>query len=317
MKNKVAAIGFVLMLCLFCLILPQKAKAAVGYADMGDVIQMGDFEGSTHYIVFYPKELESSYDTWPVAVWANGTMCAPVLYTDLLKGIAAKGYVVVASSELMSANGQGQCDAIDYIVDESMDENSVFYCKIDPGKIAAFGHSQGGRSSVNAAVADERISCVVSIAGSSYQAEAKKLSTPTLFLAGTRDVVVLPSLWVEPAYRNCTGPAVMAALDGGIHTSCILNSEKYIGYSTDWFDAWLKADESALNEFKQTGALSKDTNWKNFQAKNISRNMYSGSIFSEGNIWRAVALIELMIIVGFAAVLMTKRKMKKDMARGE
>ncbi len=54
-------------------------RAAVGSVDMGEVVQLGDFEGTTHYIVFYPKALETSDETWPVAVWANGTMYPPAL----------------------------------------------------------------------------------------------------------------------------------------------------------------------------------------------------------------------------------------------
>lgn len=313
--KKITKILLVVMMLTAFVSFPLKSQAAVGSVDLGDVVQMGDFEGSTHYIVFYPKALETSGDTaWPVAVWANGTMCAPALYTNLLKGVAAKGYIVVASSEMMSANGSGQIAAIDYIVNQSMDEKSVFCGKIDPGKIAAFGHSQGGRSSVNAAASDARIGCVVSIAGSSYTSEAQQLSAPALFLTGTKDVVVLSSLWVEPAYKSVTGPAVYASLKNGIHTTCILDSDKYIDYCAGWFDAWLRNDADAMGQFKPGGALSKDGGWTKFASKNLTDNGITGSVFSGGTLWKAIALVELLVIIAGAAVILARRKGQKSPA---
>ena len=55
--------------------------------------QLGD-----GHIVFYPESLLVQDEaTYPVIVWANGTMCAPALYYSLLSDLAADGYIVVAS----------------------------------------------------------------------------------------------------------------------------------------------------------------------------------------------------------------------------
>ena len=311
MKKTLCVLSVLLLILTLLPLLPSGADAVVGSVDMGDVVQMGDFSSSTHYIVFYPKELETSSKQYPVAVWANGTMCAPALYISLLQGVAAKGYVVVASSEVMSADGKAQIEAIDYVFDQSMDESSVLCGKIDPGKIAAFGHSQGGRSSVNAAAADARIGCVVSIAGSSYTSEAKKLSTPALFLAGTKDVIVLPSLWVKPAYNNVKGPAVYAAAKDAIHTTCVLDADRYVDWCVSWFDAWLKSDTNAAAKFKSGGALSKDSGWTDYASRNLSGSLFTGSAFSGGSVWSIVALVELLVIVALAVVLANRRKKDK------
>ena len=243
------------------------ARAVGGSVDMGDVVQMGDFEGLNHYIVFYPKALETSDAQWPIVVWANGTVCAPVLYTGLLKSIAAQGFVVVACSDVMSANGKSQLGELDYILAQGETEGSVFYGKLDAARIGAIGHSQGGRSTVNAAAADSRITCAVSIAGSPFGSEAKKLSAPTLFLTGTMDFVVMSSMWVKPAYNNCTGPAVYASLKGGIHTSCMLKPDLYANYCVQWFRAWMDGDAGALAVFQPGGALSCDRAWQDYTAK--------------------------------------------------
>ena len=134
-----------------------QAKAAGGTVQMGDVVQLGDYEKGSLHIVFYPKVLETSDQSWPLIIWANGTMCAPVLYTQLMHDLANQGYVVVTSSNVMSADGKDQIKSLDWILSQSEREDSVFYGKIDGSRVAAMGHSQGGRSTVNAAASDARI----------------------------------------------------------------------------------------------------------------------------------------------------------------
>ena len=243
------------------------AKAAGGSIDMGDVIQLGDYESCSLHIVFYPKALESSDQAWPVIVWANGTMCAPVLYTSLLKNLAAQGFIVVTNSDVMNGNGKTQVTALDWILAQNENPDSVFYGKVDPARVAAAGHSQGGRSVVNACAADSRFACAVSIAGSPFSSEAKKLSTPTLFLTGTLDTFVLAAMWVRPAYQNCTGPAAYASLRGGLHTAPMFAAEKYVDYVTLWLRAWLDGDADAMNAFRPGGALSADKGWTSFACK--------------------------------------------------
>ena len=269
MKNAKRILCFALALVLIGALMAgaAPAMAAGGSIDMGDVIQLGDWERPNLHIVFYPKALESSDQAWPVIVWANGTCCAPVLYTDLLKDLAAEGFVVVTNSDVMSGNGKSQIGALDYILAENAREGSVFYGKIDAGRLAAVGHSQGGRSVVNACAADPRFGCAVSIAGSPYKKEAKLLNTPTLFLTGTADFVVLASMWVRPAYQNCTGPAVYASLKGGVHTSCMLSPEKYTGWIVQWLHAWLDGEAAAMQTFRPGGALSQNSAWKDYASK--------------------------------------------------
>ena len=243
------------------------ARAAGGSLDMGGVIQLGDYENCSLHIAFYPEALETTDAVYPVVVWANGTICAPVLYTELLKSIAAAGFIVVTNSDVMSGSGSSQIAALDWILAQNADPDSVFYGKVDTARLAAAGHSQGGRSVVNACASDSRFACAVSIAGSPFSSEAKKLSTPTLFLTGTLDTIVLAAMWVKPAYNNCKGPAAYASLRGGIHTSCMLAADKYVDYTVQWLRAWLDGDGSALAVFQKGGALSADKGWTGFACK--------------------------------------------------
>lgn len=218
--------------------------------------------------VYYPQSLTSMDRKYPVIVWANGTGCATATYNALLETFAEAGYIVVADASVMTADGTAQRDSIDYILGEATRSGSPFYNKVDMSNIGAAGHSQGGRSAVNAAQADSRIRCVLSIAGASSADEARGLNTPIFFMTGTSDAIVLSSMWVEPSYAAVTGRAVYASLTGGVHTTCMTNPEKISDYAVEWFDAYLKNDRAAKNTFAADGALSKDGDWQDFACKN-------------------------------------------------
>ena len=219
--------------------------------------------------VYYPDNINVVSKPYPVIAWANGTMVTAGFYNKLLTEIAKGGYIVVACDESMSADGTAQIASIDFILNKNNDVNDIFYNKIDTKKIGVIGHSQGGRSSVNAANADSRIDCVISIAGSNFDYEVEGLTAPTFFIAGTKDWVVSPSQWIEPAYEIAEGPTVYASLKNADHFVCNTNPSAYSNYILDWLDAWLKNDTNALKTFKNGGKLSQDSAWVDFRCKNI------------------------------------------------
>ena len=248
---------------------PVYAKTYTAVIEKDGVMQMGDFDSlSDGFIVYFPKEVKSTDRKYPVAVWANGTMCPPALYYSVLTGIAKNGYIVIASPDMMSKSGKGQIAAIDYIAEQNEDKNSVFYNKVDLHRIGAIGQSQGGASCVNAAAADDRIGAIVSIAGASTKEEASLLNVPALFLTGSLDFIVLSSEWVKPSFDACPSPAVYASLNNGTHTSFLLNADTYVNYSVKWFNAWLY-DDGDKSAFMNGGELSKDRMWSDFKAKNF------------------------------------------------
>ncbi len=221
------------------------------------------------YYIYYPEDIKTSKKTYPVLSWANGTMCPPDMYTNMFIELAKGGYIVIASDETMAADGTAQIAALDFVISLNKDSSSIVYKKINTKMLGVIGHSQGGRSSVNAAVKDSRIKCVVSLAGSNYLEEAEPNSTPTFFIAGGSDMIVSPSQWIQPAYDVAKGPAVYASLNGAIHTTCCTAPTKYTSYILDWCDAWLKNNKNALKTFNSNGTLASDSNWSDFQCKNF------------------------------------------------
>ena len=244
---------------------PQQTQSATPPSETSNQ-EIHEADGRTYY-VYFPENIKSSKKTYPVLSWANGTACQPSMYTGMFTELAKGGYIVIASSETMSADGTAQIAALDFVISLNSNASSLAYKKVNTNKLGVIGHSQGGRSSVNAAVKDSRIKCVVSIAGSNFLEEAEPNSAPTLFIAGEKDMIVSPSKWIQPAYDVAKGPAVYASLDGAIHTTCCTNPEKYSSYILDWCNTWLKGDAKALSTFSSNGTLASDSNWSNFQCK--------------------------------------------------
>ncbi|MBQ5995858.1 MAG: hypothetical protein IJL63_08390 [Clostridia bacterium] len=218
--------------------------------------------------VVYPLAVKSSQRSFPVIVWANGTGAPTQSYMSLIEKLAEGGYIVVSDASVMTADGTAQIDSVNYILSKNGDAQSFFYNKVNTAAIGACGHSQGGRSSVNAAQKDSRIRCVVSIAGASSADEARGLGTPCLFLTGTSDLVVISSQWCKPSYDAVSGRAAYASLKGGIHTTCMTNPEKVSGYTLDWFNAYLLGNAQARSVFENGGKMSADSAWQDFQNKN-------------------------------------------------
>lgn len=219
------------------------------------------------YIVYYMSELLTHNSKFPIVSWANGTGCPPSLYDGLLRELASAGFIVVASDETMAADGTAQIAQIDFVIEENSNKSSALYKKVNSSKIGVIGHSQGGRSSVNAGAVDDRILCVLSLAGSNYVEEAEKLSKPVLFMAGTKDKVVDADKWLVTAYNAVKGPAVYASLNGAIHTTCCSDPTAYSRYAISWFNAWFYNDNNHKDMFKDGGELSTDTNWFGFMCK--------------------------------------------------
>ena len=222
---------------------------------------------SIEQAVYYPADLVNSNRTYPIVAFANGTMVSYTFYESLLKELAKSGFIVVGNSETMAADGSAQISSIDFIISENNNTSSVLYGKVNTDKIATAGHSQGGRSAVNAAAKDPRIDCVLSIAGSNYVEEAEKLSTPVLFMAGTKDMIVDSDKWIKTAYNAVKGPAVYINYIGGIHTTCCSTPAPYVHYASLWFDAYLNGNTSRLDNFRNGGELSGDSAWTEFSCK--------------------------------------------------
>lgn len=228
------------------------------------------FKGSVYdQTVFFPEAMLSSSKKYPVVVWGNGTGATSSLYYDLLSQISAGGYIVVANNDRFCGSGASESASVDFIIAENKKAGSIFKNKVDVDHIGAGGHSQGGKSAVNAALRNSNIDCVFNVAGIPTQSEASRLTVPTFFTAGTNDYIVYSALWVKPAYNKCKAPAVYASLKNGFHLTCCASPDVYAEYALDWFNAYLKNDSKSKSVFKKGGKLSNDSRWVDYASKNL------------------------------------------------
>ena len=219
------------------------------------------------YKVYYPADMAEG-DTYPVIVWANGTACFTDLYNQLLKFVTSHGYIVVADTTVMAGDGTDQAAAVEYALQANADPSSTLYGHVNVDRIGAMGHSQGGKSAVNAALLNDKIDCLISIAGASNATDTVGLKVPAFFMGGGLDGMVMPSLWVKPAYKNCSSPAVIGILKGVEHCACMFYPDKLKGYVVAWFDAFLKDDAVALDLFTNPNAgLESDSHWVDVECK--------------------------------------------------
>ncbi|MBQ9552679.1 MAG: hypothetical protein IJU96_07935 [Clostridia bacterium] len=246
-----------------------KKEATTEPLEIGEIETIRDGDKT----IVFPSSLRTSSKRWPVISWANGTGCPTFTYTALLKELAAGGYIVIADADVMSGDGKTQIDSLNDMLRRNGDPASPFYRKVDTAALGVCGHSQGGRSCVNAAQANERIRCVVSIAGASSVEEASGLKTPSLFIAGSCDLIVVAAQWCKPSYKAVAGAAAYASLRGAVHTTCMTQPKKVSGYALAWFDAFLKNDPAAKKVFADNGKLANDKAWRDFQCKDIDINV--------------------------------------------
>lgn len=128
-------------------------------------MENGPYEVSTHedtvlqqfgkFIVYYPTELETSNEKYPVIVMCNGSGTPLSKYPAVSKHMASWGFIVVGTEENYSWNGFGAEMCLRYLErwndnEKIEDKTSIFYQKVDFNHVGIVGHSQGGIGVINA-----------------------------------------------------------------------------------------------------------------------------------------------------------------------
>lgn len=106
-------------------------------------------------VLAYPKQL-STTQKHGIVVWGPGGGEKPGNYPDMIKDLAAQGFVVIGIRE-SPGDGSLAIAAIDWLDKENKSSGSVFYEKLDLTKVGCSGHSMGGLESEQAAIKDERV----------------------------------------------------------------------------------------------------------------------------------------------------------------
>lgn len=220
--------------------------------------------------VLYPTEMLENKEKYPVIIWANGSWCPVQTYYGYLSALAEAGYIVVADTDLYAGSGDSAVDSVNYILSDNEDPDSPFFGRINTDAIGSVGHSLGGKGVMNAAAKDNRITCVISLAGNSTADMAEQLTVPILYFAGENDMNVPAEKYVLASYEATNAPAVYACLADTGHFAPWYAPDLYINYSVQWFNLYLKGETSNLAVFTENGTLANDETVLTYDSRNLT-----------------------------------------------
>lgn len=230
------------------------------------------------YMIWYPQELPSSNETWPLVIMANGTGVKASQYSEVFRHLASWGFIVAGNEDENSRTGESSAATLDYLLALNNNPDSVFFGKIDIDHIGIAGHSQGGVGAINAVTAQENgsyysamwtASCTspyhAENLGADWTYDTAKIRIPYMLVGGTGfldagnadtadqegDGIAqgICSLWSMRQNYDAipSGVAkVMARRVGMDHGDMLRNAD---GYMTAWFMWQLQGDEEAALAF--------------------------------------------------------------------
>ncbi len=212
---------------------------------------------------------------YPLIVFSHGLGASPQDYLPLLKSWASAGYVVAAPLfPLTSSVTPGGPDAGD-VVNQPKDVSYVIggvlsaaaattgtlAGLVDPNEVGVAGHSNGGVTTLaliaNTCCHDPRIKAAVAMAGTTVGIPGgvydDNHTPPVLLVHGTADQLI-PYRSAPIFYDAIKGPKGLLTISGGSHESAaglVSPSSTYVSRATtDFFDAYLKGDISALSRMR-------------------------------------------------------------------
>ena len=205
---------------------------------------------------FYPADLETGADAYPVVVFANGTGVAASKYKALFKHLASWGFIVLGNEDPSTCTGASAEATLVWLLEQNSKEDSVFYQKVDTEHIGISGHSQGGVAVFNAVSEQPHgklYTCAVSLSPTEWALamaigldyDPSKMTTPTLILAAPENDVITPD-GVKGLVEAIPAGTVRALRPGMDHGKMLYSAD---GYVTAWFMWQLQGDQEAAKAF--------------------------------------------------------------------
>ena len=204
------------------------------------------------YTIFRPACMKEG-EKYPVITWANGTCGFTHGYAPLLGHVASHGFVVIASNSTWTATAPTdtvQLRALDYAQALNDDPASIYYQKLDLGKVGAMGHSQGS-TATSTASSDPRIKALILWNGGTSN------NKPFLYVSGDRDIRATTPASMADGTTTATQPGAWVYYHqvletGGMATGHLVlmeQPERVIDMAVAWWKYMLKGDQDAKKMF--------------------------------------------------------------------
>ena len=214
------------------------------------------------YEIYYPAELETSENKFPVIVVNNGTGVKGSKAKTMFQHFASWGFIVIGNEEEYSWNGFSGDMSLQYLLRANDNAESIFYHKVDMDNIGAVGHSQGGVGAFNSVTNAKHMDMYKTVVvespahldlaiGLEWDYDISNLHIPFLMVAGTEKsdaelVCTLDGMHKLFDLADQSPFKVMARRTGAGHGDMLCNAD---GYVTAWFMWQLQGDEYAAGAF--------------------------------------------------------------------
>lgn len=216
------------------------------------------------YEIYYPKELETENQAYPVIVVCNGTGWKASKSKPIYEHYASWGFIVIATEETHSWNAFGAEMCIVHLQrlnDNQVinDKENVFYHKIDFDNVGIIGHSQGGVGVINAITNTEHkgtYKTAVALSPTNKELaqalewpyNATLINVPILLISGEGggDDWVVTGEGLRAIYDDIPAGKVMLRRKNTDHGKTQYSED---GYVMAWFMWQLRGDEEAAKAF--------------------------------------------------------------------
>lgn len=216
------------------------------------------------YTIYYPTELETTDEKYPVIVVCNGSGTPISKFPSVPEHFASWGFIVIGTEEGYDWSGFSAEMCIRHLQklndNERIDENeNVFYQKVDFDNVGIVGHSQGGVGVLNA-VTEQKHADIYKTAVSlsptnkelahnlEWDYDATLVDTPILLIAGAGggDDWVITGEQLQAIYSDIDNNKVMLRRKDTPHNETLYAAN---GYVTAWFMWHLQGDDEAAKAF--------------------------------------------------------------------
>ncbi len=223
-----------------------------------------------NYWIYQPTTLGGIQH--PLAVYCIGANGNPESSQVLFNSIASHGVIIIMGTGAHQSDNYAQQakDGIDWLIAQNDVSTSDYYQILDTQKVMAFGMSDGGNAALWAAIGDDNIKSVVSMAPGVYESEeddryrapADELEVPVLYLSGGADLTVYP--WkVHNWYFDITESEAWYACKKAVNHMYLPVNPAVGYYIRAWVYTHLFDDTTASQEFYgQSWGLLTDTRFK-------------------------------------------------------
>jgi hypothetical protein len=219
--------------------------------------------------VFRPTILGQGGVTHPVVIWGNGTGASVSTYGPLLSHLASHGFIVAAANTPNAGNGSQMLTCLTHVINANSTAGSVFFQRVDPTRVGASGHSQGGAGTIMAG-RDARVDVTAPIqpylgfilfGGTFNRASIGQQNGPMLLLSGSLDTIAVPRIHQQPVVSGVNQQVFWATRTGATHFEPAGDAGAFRGPITAWFRSFLMDDAQATAVFANPCTLCTTAGW--------------------------------------------------------